>query len=517
LKPKFDRAAALSGALLMTGSTYVAYLLGLAVSILIARRLGPADFGRYSYLVWLSGLLVVVSNHGLTTSGIRFISESVGRGSPDAARNIHGHLRRWQFASVGLVTVVFLIALPWLRPAGWESRLWLFALIVVASTVAKSIFLFDISIAKGYGRFAVEAVCTVAVSLANALAVVVLVALGGSLIAFLGLFVVASLAYAVIAATMLGAVAASPQRAPLEATLLARMKQHLVWTMVLVVVGALSNKSIETLLLNATTGPAEVGYFAIAAALTRGGVEMLSSGLSTVLMPAMAHAYGAGGAQRVSPILSDAVRYTQFFGLLLAGVGVLWAGVAVNLLYGPRFEPVVDVFRVMVVVGGITLADGAFGALLTTTDHQPLRAGVAVFSVLVSAVCAFALVPRYGLSGAIAAHATSRLIVFSLVVAGIVKSLAVRLPWRELGRLVGSAALAAAVVALWWWMVPGPVGQAIAGFAYALIFVTASIALRAWQVQDVAMLGTLAKRFPAIDRRLRPMLERWQAGLRPRT
>ncbi len=107
--------------------------------------------------------------------------------------------------------------------------------------------------------------------------------------------------------------------------------------MVLAFVAALSNKSVETLLLNRFAGAEAVGFFTIGASLTRGGVELLSSGLTTILMPTMAHAFGAGGIERVNRIASNAMRYYQFVGLLLAGVGVFWAEPVIAVMYGARY------------------------------------------------------------------------------------------------------------------------------------------------------------------------------------
>ncbi|MBF4499688.1 hypothetical protein, partial [Vibrio vulnificus] len=61
-----------------------------------------------------------------------------------------------------------------------------------------------------------------------------------------------------------------PGTADCQPETLARVKPHLMWTIVLVVVATVSNKTMETLLLSSLTGPAEVGYFSIATALTRG-------------------------------------------------------------------------------------------------------------------------------------------------------------------------------------------------------------------------------------------------------
>lgn len=508
----FGRAAAVRAALLMTSSTYVMYAAGLVVSALIARAVGPDDFGRYSYLVWLAGVLGMISNNGLTTTGIRFVSESLGRDSLESAQAVHGWLKRRQVACTVVVAALFLLALPFFTPSGWEhSSPWTYAGIVILSMLAKTHFLFDISIAKGYGRFNVEAFSSMGVSVLNLVAVVVLMLLKAPLMAYLLLFAMASTAYAVSAMWMMRRAGIRSSHAPLEPQLRQRLTRHLWWTVALAVAWALGNKSIETWLLNALVSSAAVGYFTIAAALTRGGVDLLSSGLTSVLMPAMAHAYGASGQPRVNVILDYSLRYFQFLGLMLAGVGVCWAQLGVTLMYGSGYQPVVGVLQIMVLVGGLTLADGAFGALLSTTDNQRLRAGFATLSIVVTAVAAIALVPRFGLTGAIAAHAMSRGLVFVVTLAAIVRIMDVRLPWhllRRLGMAAGIAALLAYAIQSTW---TGMWGGAAAGAAYAVTFTVATVLLRAWSANDADHLLAMLQRFPRLHMRLHAPIRRWAA------
>lgn len=508
----FSRAAAVRAALLITSSTYVMYAAGLVVSALIARAIGPDEFGRYSYLVWLAGVLGMVSNNGLTTTGIRFVSESLGRDSVASAQAVHGWLQRRQVACTAVVGVAFLLALPFFTPAGWEhSSPWTYAGIVILSMIAKTHFLFDISIAKGYGRFNVEAYSSMAVSVLNLIAVVVLILLKAPLLAYLLLFALASTAYALWAMAMMRRAGIRASHQPIEPAVRRRMTRHLGWTVALTLAWVLGNKSIETWLLNALVSAAAVGYFTIAAALTRGGVDLLSSGLSSVLMPAMAHAYGASGQSRVNLILDYSLRYFQFLGLMLAGIGVFWSQLGVTLIYGSEYQPVVNVLRVLVLVGGLTLGEGALGALLSTTDNQRLRAGFATLSILVTAVAAIALVPRFGLAGAVAAHALSRSIVFAITLATIVRVMDVRLPWQLLRRLFAAAALAAfpalALQLVW----PGMWGGAVAGMVYAVLLLAASVLLHAWSADDAENLLAVLERFPRLHARLQSPLRRWAA------
>ena len=505
----FSGLATAKAALLMTGSTYVSFFFGLIVSAVIARAIGPEDFGRYVYIVWLSGVLVQFGNNGLNTTGIRFISESLGREKKRAARGVHGWLLRLQYLCLIATTVGFLVTLPLTIPAGWTGQVVLFAGVVLVSMIAKTFYLFDVSMAKGYGQFSVEAFSTMSVSAANLVCVLVLWFMKVPLTAYLGLFALTSVAYAVIVWRMLRARRIKPSGRGLDDALAPRLKNHLLWTVLLTVAAAFGNKSSETYLLSQFVGPAEVGFFAIAASLTRGGVELLSAGLNSVLMPLMGHGFGAGGTARVNAILSDAVRFFNFAGLLLAGVGFLWADVVIALMYGAQYEPAVLVFRVMSVVAGITLSQGAFGALLSTTDNQRIRAYVAVLSVALSIAAAVLLVPRYGLIGAVTAHAVSSVVIFLLIGIGIVRVFAVSLPWRELGRQFLAALVAAAVAGACLWLNAGLVMQFVGGLLYAAVFIVASFVFKTWRADDVAQLMPLAERFPKLLGRALPALLGW--------
>ena len=213
-------------------------------------------------------------------------------------------------------------------------------------------------------------------------------------------------------------------------------------------------------------------------------------------------------------IMANAMRYFAFIGLLLAGTGALLADSAVALLYGPEYEAVVVPLRVMMVVGGFTMVGGAFNALLSTTDNQRLRVGYVLFSVVSVAVLSVLLIPRYGLNGAVAAHAISEVLIFTLMATGVSRLLKLRVPWRELGRMVACALVAIAVA-----VVPMLVGgtnfwtELAAGLIYAAVFVLGTVVIRAWRADDVQHLGAMLQRYPGLAGRMQGRLQRWADGL----
>lgn len=504
MKAAFNRNSLVRSALIVTGATYVTYVSGLIINTLIARGLGPDDFGRYSYVVWLSGIVVIFCTNGLTTTGIKFVAENLGRDDDHGASRVYWLLRRYFRASLAIVAVGMLVAAPFVRPAGWNGGLWFFVFLVLASGLSKSVYLLHSSVAKGYGNFGIEASTTNVLGMVGLVATALLVVTQQPLATYLLLFVLLGFGHAFLTLTLIRRTPIRPVPQKVDPDILRRLNVHLGWTIVMVLLGTVSNRTIETFLLNKMVGADAVGFFLIAATLTRGGTDLLVNGLTAVLIPVMAHSYGRGGADHVGPILSNAVRYFLFFGLLLAGVGVLCADLAIGLMYGPKYAPVVGVFKAMVVIAGLTLTEGAFNALLTTTDHQRLRVILTASAVVVSGALAFALIPGFGLAGAVMGHVASRVVMFLAIVLASSRTMRVRLPWREIGRQFASAAVAAVVAAMVLYSHDGAWMGLVAATAYGLVLVGCSFVFRVWRAQDLALLGGLAERYPKVG-----VLVRW--------
>jgi O-antigen/teichoic acid export membrane protein len=506
------RASLATGVMLITVATYLTYSVGLVSNAIIARGLAPVDFGRYAYVVWLCGWLVLIINNGLTTSGIRFVSELLGAGSVEAAQRTHGYLLRLSRFSEWLVLVGFAVVAFVVRPQEWRNAMPLFVGVVLVSAFAKSRYLFDISIAKGYGQFKVEAYSTVGVSVLTVLLVSALYMRHAQLGAYLLVFGVSSVAYLLLAAVQLRRIGIAPVAARPNVDVLARLRPHLQWTTLLVAVAIFGNKSIEVFFLNAVSGPTDVGFFIIGAALTRGGIDLLTSGLMTVLMPVMSNAFGRGGEVQVNQIFTDSVRYFGFAGLLAAGAGFYLAAPTVELLYGPGYTRAVPAFQVMVLVSGLTLGESAFGALLSTTDRQRSRAVLVVAQIVITVLFAAVLIPAYGFVGAIVAHAVSRMLGFALMFVWVSRMYSGKPPVRKLLRLLLSATLAAAAASGCVVLIPGLTGYLLAAVAYGLLLVPFSLLARCWTKADFALVARLLQRYaPSASR-----LHRWLMSLAAR-
>jgi O-antigen/teichoic acid export membrane protein/peptidoglycan/xylan/chitin deacetylase (PgdA/CDA1 family) len=496
----FSREGLMRAAAMVTGSTYVTYAVGLVASALVARALGPADFGRYSYLLWLSGVLVILSNNGLTTSAIRFIAECSGRTHDEGAAAVHRWVSRWNWLSAIGVTAGAMLLLPWMLPQGWTHGAATFGVALSAVVVSKAAFLMNVSVAKGYGRFSLEVKVNVTLSALNLIGVVLLKIANASLIGYVSLFAAVSVSYWLLSRVLLEREGVPPSTdASLNAELRSRLTLHLRWTIALVVLGSLAGRSIETFLLNLYATAEDLAYFAVAASLTRGGIDLLMSGLQTVLMPAMAHAYGSGTADAVRRLLGTSLRHVSTLGLLAAGVGVLLAEPAITLLYGASYVPAIWVMKVIAVIAGLALSEGVFGAYLSTTDNQRSRVVALVASVAVNALLAIALVPEFGLTGAVISYGAGRACSIAVLCYMILYKDRVRLEWRSVAKLSLSAGLAFAVAYTLSEQVDGMVVDVLAAAVYVGLFATFAALLRCWPTSEYDLVLEFASRSPSLD------------------
>src|ERR1700761_3878530 len=155
------RMAALRSMAMVSASTYVEYALGLFISVWIARALGPADFGRYAFTVWLCGWLMTCSNHALTTSSTKFIAEAYGAERPDVASHLSARLMRNQVWSCAIVIALFFVGVAIIRPQEWTGFILPITVLVAIGVVAKANYSLLVAISKGQEHFEPVSIATV--------------------------------------------------------------------------------------------------------------------------------------------------------------------------------------------------------------------------------------------------------------------------------------------------------------------------------------------------------------------
>jgi O-antigen/teichoic acid export membrane protein len=501
------RLAVLRSVGIVTVSTYIEYALGLLMSVWIARSLGPSEFGRYAFTIWLCGWLIVCSNHALTTSSTKFIAEADGMGDPGLASHLAARFSRIQTVS-SLVVIGLFVLVGWLfRPSEWGGSLLPIMGLVVVAVVAKANYAMLVAIEKGQERFEPEAVATVIGGIVGMLLVLTAMFLHAGLVSFVALFAVACLLLNLINRLAYRRCCRPYSSGPIPPSVATRVNRHLRLTATLVLMGSFRVGTIEVFLLTTFTGSVAVGYFAIAGTLTRGAVQLFSVGLTSTLLPYMAKTYGENGTARAARFLSEATRFYWAVGIAIAGLGLVTTPEIVRLMYGTRYVDAIPAIEATLVLGGLLLIGNGIAAFQTVVDRQDDRIRIAVVALVANAVLGISLVPSFGLAGAVVTYAGTRVVEMALAIHYLRKATSGGLPVGAMSRLftVGLVATLAAWAATE--ATPSRLGFLVGAAVFTTLYVPGSMLARYWTGDDFQLMTGISRRLGPPGRVLVRLLE----------
>lgn len=499
-----DKIALLRNVALVAMASYVESAVGLLAGVLIARTLGPAEYGHYAFGIWMCGALIMAGNNALPTSAIKFLAEVRGATREDLAAALVRRFLRLQLVSSGLVLAIFALVMA-IRPvADWADQLPLMLGIAVVAVWSRAGFWMRGAISKGYELFVPENVALAITALANLVLVVVLAWKGASVAEFFALYALLGILSNVLVRYMIRQRGVGPGLATIPDDLDRRLRKHLVLTGIMMLLVVATNKAVEMTLLKIHTTPETVGYFAIAGALTKGAVELLAGGMAAVLLPAMARRFGEAGAHSLGRMLAESARLYWFVGMAIAGLGLTVSEGLVHLLYGERYEGAIPALMWHLVISGLVVVNGAAAAVLTASDRQMDRIRVIVCALIVNLIAGFLLIPRYGLNGAIASFAITQLCDSGLAWWYARRRTKVQLPFGPMARITAAGLIAT----LLGYLVAEELHLKLAFIGGAVVFLGTYLPLtvlfRTWRAGDFEVIANVVGRLPRVGAGLSP-------------
>jgi O-antigen/teichoic acid export membrane protein len=408
--------------------------LSLVTSIALARFVAPADFGVVALASVAVELASLVQDFGLSPALVQHRGDA--RGAAIAVRGLH--LR----TTVALVLVLEAGAGPVARllgMAGAEPVLRGLALVLPL----RALGLVPRALLQRAMRFRALATAEVAGLLARALVAVPLAAAGAGVWSLVVGYLVAPLVQSAVARVACGrlpAAAAEPDGARAALLRFAR-------PMTLASVAVWARDGLTRILVGVLLGPAELGYFHMAARIAAVPITGITHVSNRVALPIYA-------------ATSDPAALRRAFLATLGVVGTLALPVCAGLLavapeavavaFGPAWAPIVAPLRILLVASVVSSLAATVGELFKALGRPQdlLRTGIPHLVLLLVAV---PLGARGGLAGVAAAIA------------------AVRIAMATLGLGLASARLALRPAALAGAIAPAAVATAVVLGAVALV------------------------------------------------
>jgi O-antigen/teichoic acid export membrane protein len=414
---------------------------GLTMSIVLARGLGPALMGDFSFLLWTFRTLEAVACLGFPLALVRYSADALARGEPGVARGLIGLLLRWQLVTVAVVgTATVALALA-LAPPDLKWPLVIGALGLLPVTV-ENLFMKATYGAQRYDLTArVSAIKTTLLLAISAAAV----AMGAGLTGI----VLGQALGTVLSCTLQvrGARSLYPRHAQAVAPAVTQELGRYVASLSLVrVLETLVWDRSEIFFLKLWVLPQEIAFYSLAAGLASRAM-IVPAIFVGALLPALASLHGAGDDGEFRRLYRSSLRSVALVGAPIAALSAGLSPVLVRLLYGEAYAPVAGLLQVLVAVGLLgVLRDVAWAALRAAGDRRSMLTATAVTAAVDLGLAAL-LVRPYGTAGAVTANTVAQVTVSAWAFIAIWKMTGSGLPFGDLARVGMAGALA--LLATW--------------------------------------------------------------------
>ena len=512
-----ERSRLLSNTLFSSVSIYVEYFLGMLTSILIARYMGPSDFGVYGLIMWLSSLGVALTNAGITSGMIKFVAELRGSGRDDLLSPLVRRLQRLQKAMMAGVlvisAVVFLVAGKRLVP---DINLVGFALLML-SIAMRAPYMLNVAIAKGFENFRVTAAIAAIVAPLNLALVAAAIFFDASIEGFVLVYALVSfLFFAVSAVQIRGQIPPLSLNTRLPADLVVRINRYVGYAVVKMFIAFFSASGSEVLFLNLWGTSAQAGQFRAAYQLATSASLLVPGVFAATLLPFMARSLGESAASARRRFELSTVHLT-ILATPVAVFGIAFASIIIEALYGSAYSPAAPALAWNLAACSLTIITaGTASSLLISTDQQGSVLALTVINGTIKVTLGIYLIIHFGLLGAVASFAIDAVINAVTQFWLALRINKAKLPWRQLISIVAVAAVAAVpAVLIARWLKPWP-ALLICGALFSALYALGTLVVGCWDRQSVEHMREIVQRRGGP--RLAPLerLLAW-AGTRART
>lgn len=400
--------------------------LGMALGVVLARTLGPTQYGAYVYVLALMSLLAIPAEFGLPALVVRETAKADADQQWGLMRGI------WRWAGFTAAALAFALAVisgvfAWIFSDHFST--------MQLATFGWSLALLPLIVLGNLRGAALSGLRKVVQGqlpeqLIRPVLLIGFIAVAGTLtngeitsdeaMAFHAL--AAAIAFALGAWLLWREQPASIATKPPPVY---RVRPWLASTLPLALIAGMSliNTNIDIVMLGFYVTASEVGVYRVAAV----GATLVSLGLTAigmVTMPHFAHLHAKGDMARFQSLATASARASLLLALPVAATLILFGSSILHLVFGPGYDDGYLILAILVLAQIVHAAFGTIGPLLNMTGYER----DAVKGVAIAAVCNVVLnagmIPLLGRTGAALATAIT-LIIWNVVL------------WRMVRRRLG--------------------------------------------------------------------------------
>lgn len=475
---------------------YVEYILGFIISIIIARSLGPSQYGIYAFYIWVIALFIMFAKNGISTGIIKFLAESKGNNEIGNLNNIYSYFRRFENRILILITLTISLLGPFLWEKIFPELDILMMIPLIISAYIKSLYMFLVSTAKGLSRFDILSKVVVIVGPINLSLVLILVLIDGKINEFILAYTITSVFYLLVIRFFIIKELKFLGSISLPTKTKSRINSHIILVSFNMILGFIIFKQSEIAFLNYFGTKEDIAFYNIGYLLASGFMELIPGVYIAILLPLVA-TINATDKDNMPLMFNNSTRYLFILMSPVLFLGIYFSSEIIHIIYGEEYSKSVLPFIFSLISGAIIVISQTGISYLVSIDKQRDLLKLLAITATLNIIMDYILVERYLLRGAIVANLIANLIYSFSILYMSTSKLKVRLNYLTYFKTLSLSLLSLLPVMVIDTVITNKIISILIGtFTFFIFFSVLTIIMRCWTKDELTTIkGLLIKIF----------------------
>ncbi len=419
----------------LTISEVIFNVAGYIIHSALGRILTPSDYGRYSLVITLTTMIIVLIGNGIPTAMAKYLSEIISK-NPQNIQPIKRKAIRMQATLMLGVTAVFFFAAPFIARLLGDptlTPLFRFSTLIIPAFAAAS---FYFSFFTGLHFFRLQATLKTVRALGRVVFIITLAyffgvpgAIGGYIAAPLVVFAVAVVLDIFYTGKVYPAVRAK-KSITLNSAFSTRAIIAFAWPLTLFLLFYQLISSVDLYLVKALLHDDHLtGLYN--AVITSGGIPyFLFYALTIILLPAISKTTAERNTAETTRLLTKSLRLMIFLLVPLVTLLALYSAQTLHLIYGNAYSVAADSMRIYTIGIGMLTVFYVLSFALNGAGFVKIPMRIALVGLIINSVINIFLIPRYNLTGAAVAECVTGLFLMIAALWSVHRRFTVCIPLR---------------------------------------------------------------------------------------
>ncbi len=477
---------------------------GWIISIWVARRLGPTNYGVFTLVLWFSSTFNWLIGMGLTHAVTKFVAESGGKQKEE----IIGPIVRFVLAIeivlsvlVGAVLIFFRtqIANYFFNPS--QSVFFLLASIGILPGVVTAVLS---SAIQGLQKFEYFTYAGLIITPLSLLCKIIVLFLGYDIAGLLWVMLVFSFINCIFYGFVLKreGIHLFRTQVGLPVDFRKRIARYNYSVMAIMICDKVIWDKSENFFLGRLCTAAQTGFYNLGFNIAQRFTTILPATFWQVLFPAMSNYFGSGNREKMRRLYYLSIRYLAFATFPVGVGGMLLSHQIIFYLYGQEYVEAYRVLRIMFFASIFTSLANPGAAILYGYERQSFIYKLGMIMAVFNIILDIFLIRWYGAVGAAICYASTTVIGSTIGTIYTCRTMHLRFPIASIVRITLSTILMAVVMEMILMRMEGIPGFVLSFVGGSLVYLMSVLVISSTEDEDYSLLSSIKSVLPARSKKI---------------